>query len=59
MGTEAHVINLHLNVDNFVVNRDLLLAVQNFVANGSRHAVTWDDHRVFLVWGPLFESLER
>jgi len=58
MRTEAHVVDLHLDVHDFIINRDLLLAAEDFVTDSAWHAVAWDDNRVFLKRSPFFKCLQ-
>ena len=58
VGRETHIVDLHLDVHDFVINRDFLLSAEDLVANCARHAIAWDDYRVLLVSRPFFEGLQ-
>jgi hypothetical protein len=58
VSTETHVVDLHLHVDYFVVDSDFLLSAQDFVANGTRHAITRDNDCIFLISSPVFKGLK-
>ena len=58
VGREAHIVDLHLDVYDLVINRDFLLSAEDFVANCARHAIARNDHRVLLVSRPFFEGLQ-
>ena len=58
MGGKAHVVHLHLDMDNFIIDCNFLLATEDLVSNSSWHAVTWNDDCVLFVTRPLFECLQ-
>lgn len=58
MGRETHIVDLHLDMNHFIIDGDFLLTAKDFVADGARHAVAWDDHGVFLTASPLFKCLQ-
>jgi hypothetical protein len=58
MGTETHIVDLHLDVHDFIVNGYLFLTRKNPVSDCARHAITRNDDGVFLGSGPLFECLQ-
>ena len=53
---------IFLNFSNYyllIFDLDLLLSVENFVANSSSHTVAWYDDHILFEWSPLLEYLKR
>lgn len=59
MGAETHVEDLQVDCHVSTVNLNSFFARENFVAHRSWHAVAGYDDRVFGIWCPFFESLQR